>query len=241
MALCRSKFRKFSGSFRILHYCRYVDNLIFVVQSSLPLEEVSTRLVDELKVGLGPYAGKLEENGAVGVKFLDMYMYKGPRFRATGRLDVKPLVKAVGRYLNLESHHPVAVHLAWPLAYVKRLWTRSSSLECFEEAKLAFLERLQYSQWPLEVVAWVSRCTVYFRPFQESTCRSSVPRKRTLWQPLLYNRALSPALSRTLKEFMDNPRFRLLLDQLLEEPAQIDAMFCWKLHGSAFGTSLVQW
>ena len=122
-------------------------------------------------------------------------------------MDYRPILKERGKFLNVESCHPVSLHLAWPLAYVRRLWVRSSSLSLFGAAKADFLKRLVSSLVPSDVIGYVDNMT----HFCVSSSHAGLKRKHAreagavLWQPLQYHPFQAAGLSRMLDNFFTSP------------------------------------
>ena len=128
-----------------------------------------------------------------------MVVFKGPRFRETGRLDIRPKQKETGRFLNLESSHPTpGIHISWPLAFCRRLWTRSASLCDYFAARDIFFRRLAASQFPKDVIGWIASHTIFIRPYIPSARTGAKSKAQDpghvgfsgVWQPMVYHKLL---------------------------------------------------
>ncbi len=71
--------------------------------------------------------------------FLDLSIYKGPRFHASGKLDHVPYTKPTARHVVLSSRsaHAQSVHRNWPISEMVRMHRLSSSAR----ASLFYRER----------------------------------------------------------------------------------------------------
>ena len=143
--------------------------------------------------------------------------------------------------LNIESCHPASLHAAWPVAYLNRLWVRSSSLEIFRVAKDEFIANLRRYQTPEDVLGWIDNMTCFTRPFSavHKVGRNKVA--DVIWQPMKFNPLSSTVLSSTMRKFLTSHRSITMLQNAFERPCKIDVRFAWQLPGSCFGSSLIAW
>ena len=177
-----------------------------------------------------------------GVSFLDMEVFKGPRFERLGILDLRPIVKNNGRFLNPQSAHPPSLHLAWPRAYLQRLWGRSTDLADYERAKRLFCQRLPESDFPKDVIGWISKQTNFIRPFNALNITGAKKcRVSCVWQPMEYHSFLAPKMSSALRNFLADPNTRGLVRDAFGGAFDLLAQFAWRLAGSPFGRSLIVW
>ena len=206
-------------------------------------------LIDDLTLNLGPYTGKLEESCSHSVAFLDMVVFKGLQFERAGVLDVMPAQKSGGRLLNVESSHPPSLHLAWPVAYLRRLWSRSTSLRLYNDAKHTFACRLRAAQLPNDVMAWILKKGTFFRPqFIENRTAARNENEslrgeseRVTWLPVKFDSFLAPVLARSLRKFLGDPLNADLIDNAFQEKTSLSLRWAWKLEGKPFGNSLILW
>ena len=101
-----------------MDYLRYVDNMLFILNDPQRQEP----LIDDLNCLLHlHYQVKREEGSSYRVEFLDVSIFKGHGFAASGLLDFAPLFRDKGVPLGHDSAHPTSVLESWPLAYLHRL------------------------------------------------------------------------------------------------------------------------
>ena len=137
------------------------DNLFFIApKSSIP------HILNVLS-NIAPYSGKVESIGRQ-CEIFDINMFVGRRCHTTGRLDFEPVVRIKGPPLSVVSSHPAALHVSWPIAFLNRLWLRSSSVEIFRKARDAFLDRLTAHYWPEFLLAHFRESSNFTRPCQAS-------------------------------------------------------------------------
>ena len=146
----------------------------------------------------------------------------------------------------MESAHVASLHLAWPRAYMHRLWQRSSSLFAFEEAKSIFLERLKRSQVPEDVMAWIStQCNFIIvdqhRGGAKALSAGVGESNRVMWTPCVYHKALAPLLSRSLSRFLSDPSRIRLINSAFQSDENVRVRLAWRLTGSSFGCSHIRW
>ena len=112
--------RDFQRKNNIHQYLRYADNLLFVLfdDNRCSRLRISIANLDNI------YTTKLEEAGPDSVDFLDLQIFKGPRFALTGRFDFCPILRNEGPVLTSRSAHHVSVNSSWPIAFLSRLRLR---------------------------------------------------------------------------------------------------------------------
>merc|ERR1711957_663068 len=78
------------------------------------------------------------------VDFLDIRLFKGPKWSRTGRLDFTTFRKktALGIPLSDSSYHPPSVHSGWPSSLYNKINSRCSDRVLAAEAKLSFINEI---------------------------------------------------------------------------------------------------
>ena len=107
------------STYNIKAYFRFKDDLFFIIGGD---REIRRQFYDELKTRSGFFKLKWEAIHRTGVDFLDLHIFKGPRWHSTGVLDyyVKVKTSALGIMLSSSSAHHPSVHMTWPRARVRR-------------------------------------------------------------------------------------------------------------------------
>jgi hypothetical protein len=133
-------------------YRRYLDDIFGVIMAS-DMEEAQAMLeeLNELHCDI-KLEFKVSENEA---RFLDLHIFKGPRFESSGKLDTATHFKAMNPflYMHYRSYHSRSVKLGFVKAELLRLVRNSSSKELFLESGRQFYYRLLrrgYPEWFLE-------------------------------------------------------------------------------------------
>ena len=88
------------------------------------------------------------------VDFMDLTLYKGPRFAAEKKLDVKPYFKHTNRfqYLHYNSSHPRSLFRGLAKGEFVRMLRHSSSEKSFTQACRMLTQRLQARGYPLKLI-----------------------------------------------------------------------------------------
>lgn len=189
-----------------------------------------------------PYAGKIEERSCTSVKMLDFEIYKSTKFFTSGRFDYKPVLKSSARFLNCDSDHPVGVHLAWPPAYIHRLWRRSSSLPVFFSAKQLFLARLRQSQVPEDLVQFFDEKSNYVVPSPKISRHAKDRTVRTQWVVFDYHPCWSCGIvQQELAKFSRSSAHVQLVTSILPELADAPLRVAWRIRQKPFFLRLVKW
>ena len=131
----------FQRALRIKCYQRMADNLFFIIKSDAVPELL------RVLSNIGSYSGKIESIGETCEMF-DFNLFRGTRFQNSCCLDFEPVFREKGPPLSPDLSHPSSLHLAWPRAYITRLWLRSSNLAIFRRSRDIFLTRLRSHYWP---------------------------------------------------------------------------------------------
>ena len=82
--------------------------------------------------------------------FMDVRLYKGPRFRVCGILDMETYQKPMNKYLYVPfcSYHPVHAKTGFITSELKRYIVRSSDYESFYRLRQEFFLRLRARGYP---------------------------------------------------------------------------------------------
>ncbi|CAI5471116.1 unnamed protein product [Closterium sp. Yama58-4] len=96
--------------------------------------------------------------------FLDMVIFKGPRFAEKGNLDLKTFQKPMNSYLYLpfSSYHPRHCKVSFIRAELRRYLLRSTSAKAFLASKHEFFHRLRRRGYPGDFLLPIFR-SVFFR------------------------------------------------------------------------------
>ena len=91
---------------------------------------------------------------------LDLFVYKGSRYRYIGGLDWRPHIKPTARHIPLSQHsaHFRAIHSTWPLAEINRLHRLSIHRDGFEHFKQITIHR--FEQFGLDPIV-IERCRTW--------------------------------------------------------------------------------
>ena len=226
--------RPFQRSHGILLYIRYIDNLLFVADGHCNVNA----LVSEL-AAIGPYKTTLEEAGASSVDFLDFQVVKSERFMSTGFVGFQPVLRDKGPFLTYFSSHSNSVHMNWPIAYIRRLWKRSSEIEYFKAAKGKFLSKLRQNCFPDFLVAYFDNCTNYYQPYEYvRTYRFRDDNRMFLVLP--YHRLWHASrLSSEVRSCSDKHREFLQESFGNFNPFKLEVS--WKLNELPLGNTLIRW
>ena len=116
----------FRRRFQISFYGRFKDDIILVCGAR---KEELRNLLEEMRASAGEFRLQVESVSAHSAVMLDIELFKGPPFERTGVLSYRHYRKptSIWRPLDCESYHCPSVHVSWPLAYVRRLRSRSSN------------------------------------------------------------------------------------------------------------------
>ena len=107
-------------------YGRFKDDGLIIISGDFRSRKA---FLNEFQRLAKPFEISIECMSRDSVDMLDVTLYKGARWRATGILDYKPYVKESSQWVPLspESAHPPHVHTSWPVAQVRRLERRCSN------------------------------------------------------------------------------------------------------------------
>ena len=217
----------------ILHYIRYVDNLLFVVKDCNVLESI----IPWLQGVLAPtYSGKVEAAGTAAIPFLDLALSI-----ESGRIAFQPLIKSKGPVLSHDSNHPSAIHLSWPLAYVNSLKMHSCGLASFESARQGFLQRLGNSFLSPEFVDCIDKGTRYFDIIHFHN-RSKAAKGSRMIVPFVFHRVWQRnVFSSAFREHSQDPFCCILWETVFGKSTLPRLMASWSIRERPFGASFIEW
>lgn len=132
-----------TGPLGILDYFRYRDDILLVISNISGYISFMTKFRE---LTAADYVVEVDKMSWWEINMLDDTFFKGPRFKATGFLDVRPFLKPTDQKLPLSSvsFHSPSVHWSWPRAEILRIRGRASSPNSFYSAKH-------------QMISWLSR------------------------------------------------------------------------------------
>ena len=222
----------------IRHYQRAIDNMLFITDSHCNHEQ----LHHDINAAISPYTCKIEESGEHSVDFFDFVVLKSPS-DPLRKLAFRPTLRNKGPVLSFFSAHQTSLHLSWPIAYIRRLYKRSSSLEFFRVAKNQFIQRLRDQCVPELIIQNCIDNTDYFIPYQRNSGSTPGffrdPSRTFLVLP--YHPFWCGKLDRTVQEFVTQPHYVDLLRDAWSKKADFPVTVSWKQQRVPLGISLVKW
>lgn len=128
---------------RVLLYRRYVDDLFVVLRGMRPTD--FTTNFNQLHPDIAVTGG-----GGSEVDFLDLHIYKGPRWTLDRRFDLRTHQKRLNAYLYLpfSSYHSVASKKGFVCGELKRYVRTCSSAADFALLRTLFYRRLRNRGYP---------------------------------------------------------------------------------------------
>jgi hypothetical protein len=183
--------RKYSHAYptpHLLLHRRYIDDgVIFWGSTMASLQEWLNRFNC-----FNPNIGITWSASPASVDFLDITIYKGDRFQATGKLDVRCFQKPMNMYLYLPftSHHTTATKKAFIRSELHRMLARTTDPRDFISIHNKFYMRLRARGYPPS----------FLRPIFSQVCHHH---RRTLLNTLgtkPRREGLSPIVLRALYE-----------------------------------------
>jgi hypothetical protein len=134
-----------------LFYSRFIDDILLIFQGKRDYADLFLKLFNDMVPTI-----KCEKFGCIGsrVDFLDLTIYKGRRFKATGILDIKVYQKPLNAYLYIpfSSDHPTAMFKSFVVGELKRYVRNSSSKVSFLHMAKSFFSRLLDRGYPKETL-----------------------------------------------------------------------------------------
>ena len=129
---------------RIVGYFRFKDDILVISDSP---REVLLDFVSTLKKASSVWKLKVESVSQTEARFLDLRLFKGARWLATGCLDISINHRVTAQKQPVATHsmHPPHTHLSWPRPLVHRINTLCNSrmyqLEELSRLKCMIAER----------------------------------------------------------------------------------------------------
>ena len=129
-----------------------------------------------------------------GAVFLDMEVYQGPNFAASGKFSWCPHFKPTGQrvHLNGTSAHQPTTHASWPIAEVRRIHERSSCVRSFELARSHLVCTFKNAFMDPEIVSKA----VNWKP--PPPIRNLEDKPKILWIPVPYHPLCCARLGKAL-------------------------------------------
>ncbi len=114
-----------------LVWLRYIDDILMILDSN---EEELSRLLAHLNTQISTIKFTASWSSD-SIDFLDVTIFKGERFKAIGKFDVKPFAKRIDphSYLHYSSAHPKGSSAGVVRGEMIRMLRRSSSPQIFAE------------------------------------------------------------------------------------------------------------
>lgn len=134
----RDNVERYRRSGALLMYFRYLDDLLMYVKAAKVSEIAQAWNAMHPKL---TFAFSQDNNS---IAFLDLVIYKGPRFFSSGRFDVKLHQKRMNRYLYIpyRSYHTRASKASWIYTELTRYIRNNSDFANYVEVKSLFFDRL---------------------------------------------------------------------------------------------------
>ena len=122
-------------------WVRFKDDIFFVLDSE---HDTRVAFCHEVKRLSECFLIKFETVSTSTVDMLDMVIFKGKRFAASGKLDTGAFVKTThqGTSLSERSGHHPSVHVAWPESRMAHFTRICNSREGILSAQVAFFRKL---------------------------------------------------------------------------------------------------
>ena len=228
--------RNFMAAHGILHYQRAIDNMLFVLDKHVAVPDFLVLM----NFSIAPYSCKIEDSGD-SVEFFDFSLFKGSRFGVSGRLDFKPVLRNKGLYLPPDSAHQSRIHVSWPVAYVKRLHARSSSVADFFVARDEFLQRLSSQCFPTLINRHIIDCTDYFKPYMAHVTSAKKKTAGTIAYCVLPYHPVWRKLTGSISRFSEDPHLQDLLAVSFNRKEVPRIAVSWKQTATPFAGGLVKW
>ena len=211
--------------------------MLFVLDRHTSIPEFLVKL----NVSIAPYSCKIEDSGNE-VEFFDFQLFKGDRFQVEGRFDYRPVLRDKGLFLPPDSAHQARVHTSWPVAYVKRLRSRSSSLQEFFLARDVFLQRLTLQCFPPLINKYILECTDFHKSYMShSSPAQKQQHNGTIAYCVLPYHPVWRKLAGSVSRFCDDPFHHDMLAVSFNRRNVPKIAVSWKQTASPFAVGLVTW
>jgi len=171
------------GNQSLLHYIRYVDDTLFIFKhtSMQNLQEIAHRFNSLHKNIFFNF-----EFNETSVNFLDVTIFKGPRFIKTGIFDTRTYQKAMNLhlYVPFTSFQPVHQKIGLVKTELIRHIRNSSSIDDYIKSKIQFFRYLQARGYPSWFLKKVNSCALYKQ--RQEYLSSSRKKNSTNVKPIIF-------------------------------------------------------
>ena len=142
--------RKTLGMPRPVFYKRYIDDILIIWNYTLPQWEQFVASLDSYHEAIK----FTNETSDLKVNFLDITIYKGPRFAENNILDIAPYSKPCHQYnyLHFNSCHPRHIFHGIIIGEAKRFLRNSSNLDTYNKAIVELVEHFHKRGYPLKFI-----------------------------------------------------------------------------------------
>ena len=185
-----------------LYYRRYIDDL-FAIFTNLFSAKFFMKIFSSRRNSIKFEGGDIGPSGIM----LDMKIYKGPRFAATGVFDITIYQKEANKYLYIPyfSFHPKENFISFILSEINRYGLCCTNDSDFQAVKILFYQRLIDRAYPID----------FLEPlFNNNPTRQMLLNKLIIPKPLKQ----TPLIFKTTY----NPRLALLnLQNCLKVPTEL--------------------
>ena len=184
----------------------------------------------------GLYPGKLECAGSTDIEFLDL-----SSSIVGGKVVYKPHIKSLKAVLGHHSCHPAAMHMSWPLAYLKSLYMHSSSISNFLEARDVFVSRLRLSGMHPRFISFIQDNSQYFIPSNQRQLAAQPKVNDCIHVPFVYHPLLRRGVfNRAFRQQSSDIFCANLWKAVFQEDCPT-FMPTWSLGTRPFGSSIISW
>lgn len=140
------EFPALSRTHGVLYYKRYIDDVKAICRSKADWNKL-------LKHWNSVDPGQLKLTGEcsdLSIDFLDLTIFKGPKFRRTHRFDFKLFVKPMNRFLYtpFSSYHTTLTKLGWIKGELIRIIRNSSDRGLYLHSRREFFHNLRARGYP---------------------------------------------------------------------------------------------
>ena len=220
--------RAYRSKANLALYVRYADNMLFVCN-----DYSSVKIIEHDFSNLEFYTTKSEEESSSGVSILDVRVEV-----VSNQLVYRPILKEKGVYLSPTSAHPFSISRNWPIQYLSRLASLSSSAKVYKDACKLFttmLKKAGFDQW---IIQEVVDCSNYSFPRPSvSRNRRNTPPQRKFFVVLQYHPLWHKACPASIcRNVMLSAAWRKLEDIL--GPCSLNV--AWSAACSTFGSTLAK-
>ena len=219
------------AAYGIFLYARYMDDIFVVLRKDFKLVR---QFIQELSHRSGYFIMQVESCSLAHATMLDLELYFGQGHKKTGILDYRPHFKDTHfqRPLSHLSAHPKHVHSLWPINNLKRLAKRCSSRHEFLYARHLFLRRMIEFRAANSVIEKLKSFDPWFAPGEQQPqgTRGNTTSGNAIWMSFPYSEVWAKSgISRVIREFIESPFARHMLQEAWGRPVDLDLRIAWKL------------